>query len=308
MGIKNLKKMIRKAGLVREVDPSVFAGKTIMSDTSIWTYASVAKNLNYIGYFMRQHQKISRYGIKLVYVFDGPPKKDKSATLEDRAKKAENSSAKKPTYDHFNVLKSIFEANGVEWMQAKHETDPLCAELFHSGRIAAAITRDTDFLAYGIDTIIENFSAGKFSVIYLSEVLNHFKLTFDQFVHYCILLGTDYNPNIPKIAEVGALKAIQKYNSIENFVLTEKITPPFDPPKIIKKFTKRKTVEERIGEKKTENISSPEFLERLKKTLLTTFPAEKIDVQIKYALSFSQNTIVEEPAPESPKYRFGDNL
>lgn len=305
MGIKNLKKMIRKAGLVREVDPAIFAGKTIMSDTSIWTYASVAKNLNYIAYFMRQHEKIRSYGINLIYVFDGPPKKDKNATLEDRAKKAENSVGKRPTYDHFHVLKSIFESHGVEWLQAKHETDPLCAELFHSGRIAAAFTRDTDFLVYGVDTIIENFKDGKFTVIYLKEVLEHFKLTFDQFVHYCILLGTDYNPNIPKIAEVGALKAIQKYNTIENFVATEKITPPFDPPKILKKFSKRKSVEERCGEKKIEDISSGEFLARLKKTLLVTFAPEKVDTQIKYALSFSKIT---PETPPTPIYRFGDHL
>ena len=48
----------------------------------------------------------------------------------------------------------------------------------------------------------------------LESILQQSKLTFDQFRDLCILMGTDFNPNIPNVGPVKSWKAIQKYGSI----------------------------------------------------------------------------------------------
>ena len=43
-----------------------------------------------------------------------------------------------------------------------------------------------------------------------------FHFTKDQMIDFCIMCGTDYNNNIPKIGNAGAFKLIEKYKNIDN--------------------------------------------------------------------------------------------
>jgi len=48
-------------------------------------------------------------------------------------------------------------------------------------------------------------------------------MTHDEFIDMCILCGCDYCPTIPKVGPVRAMKFIQKYKTIENYLDKEKV-------------------------------------------------------------------------------------
>ena len=43
-------------------------------------------------------------------------------------------------------------------------------------------------------------------------------MTHEEFIDMCILCGCDYCPTIPKVGSVRALKNIQEFKSIENYL------------------------------------------------------------------------------------------
>ena len=53
------------------------------------------------------------------------------------------------------------------------------------------------------------------TIIYHDEILSSLELTADQFIDFCIMCGTDYNKNIPKIGPENAYKLIKRYETIE---------------------------------------------------------------------------------------------
>lgn len=68
--------------------------------------------------------------------------------------------------------------------------------------------------------------------INLSKVLEEMKLTREQFVDLCILLGCDYSTTINGLGMVGALKMIKEYGSIEEILeVIEKINTTEDKKK-----------------------------------------------------------------------------
>jgi len=62
----------------------------------------------------------------------------------------------------------------------------------------------------------------------LQKVLEELKLSHDQFIDLCILLGCDYCDSIKGIGPVRAIEMIQKYSTIENLIkhLDSKYTVP----------------------------------------------------------------------------------
>lgn len=126
----------------------------------------------------------------------------------------------KPTKEDSDNLKKMLTHFGATYIQAPGEAESLAAYLFSIGDVKAVITEDTDILAYGVETYISglNASTGECEVIYLSEVLEVTDLELDEFRDFCIMCGCDYGDNIKGVGTATALKYIQKYKSIDEYV------------------------------------------------------------------------------------------
>ena len=58
------------------------------------------------------------------------------------------------------------------------------------------------------------------------------KLSYEEFIDFCILCGCDYLPGIPKIGPVNSLKIIQKYKSIDSFIQENEKTKKYIIPEL----------------------------------------------------------------------------
>lgn len=190
-------------------------------------------------------------GIEVVYVFDGKPPELKRAEIEKRVQLKERASelyieavrkGDKEEARKYAILstrlmdymiddaKKLLDLMGVPWVQAPSEGEAEAAYLVARGYVWAAVSQDYDSLLFGSPRLVRNLTIsgrrklpGKDvyvditpEVIILGELLGHLKITREQLVDMCIMLGTDYNPEgIRGIGPVKALKLIKTYGSLE---------------------------------------------------------------------------------------------
>ena len=104
-------------------------------------------------------------------------------------------------------------------MTARTEAERVCAKLCRDGRVTAALSDDSDLLAYDCPIILAKFNMATQSCQRLTKValLTELHLTPDEFLDFCIMCGTDYNKNCPGIATIRAFDYIRRYKTIEAF-------------------------------------------------------------------------------------------
>ena len=118
-------------------------------------------------------------------------------------------------------LKDVFDAIGVPWIQATDEGEKLCCMLYLE-EVDAVYSNDTDCLLYGCHNTINSFkleisgNSLTMPIYNLNDILEKLKLNHEEFLDFCIMLGTDFNENIPSIGPVKALELIQTHHSISN--------------------------------------------------------------------------------------------
>lgn len=117
----------------------------------------------------------------------------------------------------FELAKRLFRILNVPFFTAPTEAEKMCSKLCIDNMVSAVVSEDTDVLAYGspifltkIDTSTDTCTRINYN--YLLESLG---LTQAQFLDLCILCGTDYNKNIPKIGSKTAYKYILTHNDID---------------------------------------------------------------------------------------------
>ncbi len=128
--------------------------------------------------------------------------------------------------ENSDFFKTLLYIIGIPFLQAKEEADGLCAALCIAGHCYAQYTTDTDSLAHGCRCVITDFTQNTINeqgqavetieIIILSDILQGMVLSYDSFVDMCIMLGCDYNSNIPGIGPAKVVPLIKKYRTIEN--------------------------------------------------------------------------------------------
>lgn len=120
--------------------------------------------------------------------------------------------------EDFDITKKLFDILKVPYYNSPNEGERLCVELMNKKLVDAVLTEDTDVLAYGVDTFLFDIDMGRGLCrrIRYDSLLEGMNMTREQFTDLCIMLGCDYNSNIPKVGPVNALKLIKQYNSIDN--------------------------------------------------------------------------------------------
>jgi 5'-3' exonuclease len=117
----------------------------------------------------------------------------------------------------FENSKKILKLMNVPYYQAPLEAETACSDLCIRNLVKAVISEDSDVLAYGAPIFLTNYSCrdGSCDKYVYSEVIEAMDFTSDQFLDFCIMCGTDYNSNIPKIGSQKAYQLLKQYGSIE---------------------------------------------------------------------------------------------
>jgi 5'-3' exonuclease len=120
------------------------------------------------------------------------------AERADREIRAQTLQAKAPhvtARDRVDIKKFLYAA-GVLFVTAAEEADDVLAYMARAGLVNGVVSTDMDMLARGVPLLVmpETADASVLTAISLSHVLSELGLRFEQFVHACVLMGTDYTP------------------------------------------------------------------------------------------------------------------
>ena len=167
------------------------------------------------GMFLRTSYLLEQ-NITPIYVFDGVPPDSKQLTLTARR-------ATRRVHIHhgaFNECKELLTLMGVSYLVAEADAEAKCAQLTIDGYCDYVMSRDSDSLVFGARGLIKdiNLNTNYAEVISLADVLNELKLTMEQFVDLCVLIGSDYNRGI--MSPMKALRAVRE-TTVDKLKLTD---------------------------------------------------------------------------------------
>lgn len=244
MGIKNLNKyLLEKCSdhAIKKKHISIFAGKTLVVDTSIYLYKfmeekSLIENMYHMITVFR-HYKISG-----IFVFDGKPPKEKDELIQKR--KIQKKIAEERYHqlkNSMNLLediqpelaiemeklrrqfirihpndikdvKALMDHYGVEYIDAEGEADKVCVKMVMDKKAWACVSDDMDMFVYGCKRVIRNIDLLQHTAIYynLDNILRELQLPLQDFREIMILSGTDYNLH-QKVTLHKSLKYYQDY-------------------------------------------------------------------------------------------------
>jgi len=231
MGISNLLPLLRERGLLKAmtpwperaiiaVDVPIFAHKFVYSERTIdglhRRFVSFAHEL--------------KHSCEPIFVFDGEKlalkDNERKKRHEERDKQLERLRRKAslvpswsnetfdgllwPTKQDYAKLESLLKDAGFQTLCAKYEAEALCAMLTQDEKAYAVLTEDSDALAFGATRVIFKYFKGPEEAV-LSEILDHLKLTQEQWIDFCCLLGNDFCENVHDIGPKRALDLMQRF-------------------------------------------------------------------------------------------------
>ena len=191
-------------------------------------------------------------GVRMVYVFDGPPHPLKMETLEARrevkrkARKAWEAALAEGDMEgarmkaqQTSVLdramvaeaKDLLDAMGVPWVDALGDGEAQASYMSAKGDVWAVASQDYDSLLYGSSLLVRNATlSGRRKLpgrgrreyvqvvperVDLQENLRAIGLTREQLVDAAILVGTDFNHGIKGIGPKSAIKLVKANRDLE---------------------------------------------------------------------------------------------
>jgi len=229
MGIK-----ISGALPCKEITLQSLKGKRIAIDTYIHLYQFVAGmpplrdklgrvTSHLSGIFFRTTRLLS-LGIKPVFVFDGPflEIKKHEKFVKDPAEPRITTML---SPEMIQETKQLLTALGIPVVQAPAEGEAQAAHMCAKGDVYAVASQDYDSLLFGAKRMIKNLTFARkrktkkgfvYTGVYqyeLKDVLASLKLDPNQFVMFCMLVGTDFNPGIDGLGQKNALRIVQRYKT-----------------------------------------------------------------------------------------------
>lgn len=247
MGIKCLLKFIsEKHNLVKEVDNKIYQNKRIAIDISILIYRVIIAVRNSGADFTNQKGEITSHIFGLfnktiellnkniipVYIYDGKPPELKNKTIEERKnikKKAYEKMLLAETEEdkikyfkrcstvskeQWDQCRELLDLMGIPYINAPEEADSQCAYLAKAGLVDAVLTEDMDILTFGSPKIVRNLTSHKIPTteIKLNDILSELNLNHNEFIDFCLLLGSDYSTGVENM----------KPNDIYNYFIKHK--------------------------------------------------------------------------------------
>lgn len=208
----------------------------------------VTSHLN--GLAFRTTRLISEFGIRPVFVFDGPPPELKRAEIEKRRAAREKAAAAyraavaagdratawskavsstRLTRAMVDDAKTLLDLLGIPWVQAPSEGEAQAAFLARRGDVWAAGSKDYDSLLFGAPRLVRFLAIGSTEflpslgrsrkvapeTLDLEENLHTLGLTREQLVDAALLVGTDFFDGVRGIGPKTAVKRIREWGSLD---------------------------------------------------------------------------------------------
>jgi 5'-3' exonuclease len=119
--------------------------------------------------------------------------------------------------EDFEHAKDLFRILNVPFYTAPWEAEKMCSKLCLDGKVAAVLSEDTDVMAYAAPMFLTKIDTAADTCVRISHeaLLEGLDLTPEQLLDLCIMCGTDYNPNIPRVGSKTAYKRIVQHGGIE---------------------------------------------------------------------------------------------
>jgi flap endonuclease-1 len=225
---------LRPLAKPKEISFSHLKGKKLAVDTHLVLYQflttmpelrdSKGRLTSYLSGLFYRTTHLMAEGAKLAFVFDGVygmPKITSAVTQEV-----------------ISESKQLLEALGCPVIQAPSEGEAQCAFMCKQRKVWAAASQDYDSLMFGSPKLIRNLTISRYrklpkggkarvrpELIDLREFLKQNKINQKQLVALSMIIGTDFNPKIPKIGPKTAVKFVRKKNPEKIF---KELKPDFD--------------------------------------------------------------------------------
>ncbi len=137
-------------------------------------------------------------------------------SVEQQLKKVESQIITVTKHD-FDLTRELFEILSIPYANAHLEAEKTCAQMCYEGTVDYVLSEDTDVLAYNSPHFLTklDLSSDICMDIDIKTILETIDMTYDQFRDLCIMCGTDYNTNIPRLGPETAYNALIKHKSIE---------------------------------------------------------------------------------------------
>jgi flap endonuclease-1 len=188
-------------------------------------------------------------GVKVAFVFDGPPHPFKAGTLKGRAEVREKAAiawekARAEGEDGFKYAqaamrlnaeilddsKRLIQSMGFPVVQSPSEGEAQAAYMAARGDVYIVASQDYDSLLFGAPKVVRNLAiTGKRKlpkkniyvdvdpeVINLEDELARMGINRKQLVEVGILCGTDYNAGLDRVGPKTALKLIREHGDLES--------------------------------------------------------------------------------------------
>lgn len=119
--------------------------------------------------------------------------------------------------EDFLQMKELFDICQVPYLSADGEAEATCAYLCRHGYVDAVLSDDTDVLAYGCPVMLHrmNMQENTCMQIKFDQICDELKITEEQFRDFCIMCGTDYNSNIPRIGPEKAFRMLIQCHDLD---------------------------------------------------------------------------------------------
>ena len=120
--------------------------------------------------------------------------------------------------DDLEASREIFDMLQIPYIKATAEAEAYSSYLCIHGKVDAVLSEDTDVLAYGSPVFLTKIDTMSDTVVMITykDVLSEMGMTKETFVDLCIMLGCDYNTNVPRVGPEKSLSLLKQHESIDN--------------------------------------------------------------------------------------------
>lgn len=220
-------------------------GKPLMDDSGMVT--------SHLSGLLYRTSNLIENGIEPSFVFDGKPNELKAGTIEERIARREKATREyeealkegdlkkafskaqqtsRITPEILATSKELLALMGIPVVQAPSDGEAQGAYMCMRGDVSAAASQDFDSILFGAPTLVRNITIsgrrkvpGKSvyktvqpEVIDSVRMLEDLGVTREQLVDVCIMIGTDFNPGVPRVGPKTGLKLIQQYGTLEKVI------------------------------------------------------------------------------------------
>ena len=121
------------------------------------------------------------------------------------------------TEKDLEISRHLFDLLKIQYALAITEAEAFSSYLAVHHKVDAVLSEDTDVLAYGSPIFLTKIDTYQDTVVCIryERVLSELELSRESFLDLCIMLGCDYNSNIPNIGLEKSYSLIKLYKNID---------------------------------------------------------------------------------------------